>query len=175
MNRAVLPHMRRNRSGLLLHISSGAGRVGIPGLGLYSSSKFALEALAEAYRYELASQGIDSVIIEPGAYVTAVFEKTEKAGDESRTSTYGASNEIPQRLFAALSASTANPEEVVETVAALIETPAGNRPLRTPIGLPNIDGFGGLNDMSEQLLKNFCKLIGVAPLVAFQAQAASGN
>jgi NAD(P)-dependent dehydrogenase (short-subunit alcohol dehydrogenase family) len=72
MNRAVLPHMRRQGSGLLVHISSGAGRVGAPGLGLYSASKFALEALAEAYRYELAAQGIDSVIVEPGGYVTAV-------------------------------------------------------------------------------------------------------
>ena len=54
MNRAVLPYMRRKGSGLLLHISSGAGRIGIPGLGFYSASKFAVEASAEAYHYELA-------------------------------------------------------------------------------------------------------------------------
>ena len=64
MNRAVLPIMKRHRSGLLLHVSSGAGRLAIPGMGLYCASKFAMEALAETYRYELASQGIDSVILE---------------------------------------------------------------------------------------------------------------
>ena len=54
MNRAVLPAMKRQGSGLLLHVSSGAGRLAIPGMGLYCASKFAMEALAETYRYELA-------------------------------------------------------------------------------------------------------------------------
>src|SRR5258706_7275883 len=63
VNRAVLPHMRRQRSGVLMHISSGAGRVVIPSGGFYCASKFALEALAEAYSYELAAQGIESVIV----------------------------------------------------------------------------------------------------------------
>jgi NAD(P)-dependent dehydrogenase (short-subunit alcohol dehydrogenase family) len=73
VNRAVLPHMRRQRSGMLIHISSGAGRITAPSLGFYCASKFALEALAESYSYELASQGIESVIVEPGPYETPVF------------------------------------------------------------------------------------------------------
>jgi NAD(P)-dependent dehydrogenase (short-subunit alcohol dehydrogenase family) len=68
VNRAVLPHMRRQRSGVLIHVSSGAGRVVLPSVGFYCASKFALEALAEAYSYELAAQGIESVIVEPGQY-----------------------------------------------------------------------------------------------------------
>jgi short-subunit dehydrogenase len=60
MNRAALPQMKRQGSGLLLHVSSGAGRLAIPALGMYCASKFALEALAEVYRYELAALGIDS-------------------------------------------------------------------------------------------------------------------
>ena len=55
VNRAVLPHMRRQRSGLLMHISSGAGRVVLPSAGFYCASKFALEALAESYSYEPVS------------------------------------------------------------------------------------------------------------------------
>ena len=46
VNRAVLPHMRRQRGGMLMHISSGAGRVVVPSAGFYCASKFALEALA---------------------------------------------------------------------------------------------------------------------------------
>jgi NAD(P)-dependent dehydrogenase (short-subunit alcohol dehydrogenase family) len=173
MDRAVLPHMRCQGSGLLVHMSSGAGRVGVPGLGLYSASKFALEALAETYHYELAAQGIDSVIVQPGAYVTAVFEKREETADRSRASTYGPANEIPKSVIGALSSSTVNPQEVVDSVVDLIELPAGNRPLRVPMGLPAMDGFGGLNYISEQLLKNFLELIGVGPLVVFQSHAGS--
>jgi NAD(P)-dependent dehydrogenase (short-subunit alcohol dehydrogenase family) len=173
MNRAVLPHMRRQGSGLLVHISSGAGRLGVPGLGLYSASKFALEGLAEAYRYELAAQGIDCVIVEPGGYVTAVFEKLEEAADQSRAAAYGPANQIPKNLFGALSSSKANPQEVVDAVVDLIELPAGNRPLRVPLGLPAMDGFSGLNYISEQYLKNFLELIDVGPLVAFQSRAGS--
>ena len=50
MNRTILPVMKRQGSGLLLHVSSGGGRLAIPGMGLYCASKFAMEALAETYR-----------------------------------------------------------------------------------------------------------------------------
>jgi len=84
VNRAVLPHMRRQRSGVLMHISSGAG-AWFFFWGFLCASKFALEALAEAYSYELAAQGIESVIVQPGAYETPVFGNTVKAADEART------------------------------------------------------------------------------------------
>src|ERR1700733_4348819 len=58
VDRAALPQMRKQKSGLLLHISSGAGRLVFPTFGLYCASKFALEAFSEAYNYELAGQGI---------------------------------------------------------------------------------------------------------------------
>ena len=63
VNRAVLPAMRRQRSGLLIHVGSGMGRALVPGFAAYSASKFALEALADAYRYELSQIGIDSVVL----------------------------------------------------------------------------------------------------------------
>src|SRR6202051_4574209 len=93
VNRAVLPHMRRQRSGVLLHISSAAGRLVLPAVGFYCASKFALEALAEAYSYELAGQGIESVILEPGAYETPVFGNTVRGADEARPDTSGAARE----------------------------------------------------------------------------------
>src|SRR5467141_5257983 len=96
VNRAVLPHMRRQRSGVLIHVSSGAGRVVLPSFGFYCASKFALEALAESYRYELAAQGIESVILEPGQYETPIFGNIVTGADEARTNTYGAAvQQIP--------------------------------------------------------------------------------
>jgi len=61
-----------------------------------------MEALAEAYSYELAGQGIESVIVEPGAYETAVFGNTVRAADEARTVTYGAVKEMPAKVSTAL-------------------------------------------------------------------------
>lgn len=171
-NRAVLPLMRRRGSGLLLHISSGFGRIAMAGMGMYSASKFALEALAEAYRYELASQGIDSVIIEPGAYATALAERIEEADDDSRTSAYAAATEIRRRLYTDLCAAKGDPQEIADAVVRLIEIPPGNRPLRTTVGLPP-EVFGRLNDCSEQALKNLLHHIGLAPLTEFQSRVAT--
>jgi NAD(P)-dependent dehydrogenase (short-subunit alcohol dehydrogenase family) len=130
VNRAVLPHMRRQRSGVLMHLSSGAGRVVLPSGGFYCASKFALEALAEAYSYELASQGIESVIVQPGNYETPVFGNTVKAADEARTNTYGAVKEIPAKINAALSSSAGNAQDVADAVLRIIETPTGEKQLR---------------------------------------------
>src|SRR5260370_8246743 len=87
VNRAVLPHMRRQRSGVLMHISSAAGRIIAPSMGFYCASKFALEALAEAYSYELAGQGIESVIVKPGQYQTFVFVHPSTGADEASADT----------------------------------------------------------------------------------------
>jgi len=130
VNRAVLPHMRRQRSGVIMHISSAAGRLVAPSMGLYCASKFALEALAESYRYELAAQGIESVIVEPGQYQTPVFGNTVKAADEARTNTYGAVKDIPAKLDAALSSTAGDPQEVANVVLKIIATPAGEKQLR---------------------------------------------
>lgn len=68
--KAVLPQMRKQGSGLLIQISSLAGRAVFPFFGLYCASKFAVEALAESLTYELQHVPVDSVIIEPGPFAT---------------------------------------------------------------------------------------------------------
>jgi NAD(P)-dependent dehydrogenase (short-subunit alcohol dehydrogenase family) len=150
VNRAVLPHMRRQRSGLLLHISSGAGRLVIPGFAFYCASKFALEVLGEAYHYELAAQGIESVIVEPGAYQTAVFSNIVMAADQQRTHTYGAVNQIGPKIGAALSAGAGDPEEVVDAVLRIIETPRGQRQLRYRVSRASL-GVDEINAACERV------------------------
>jgi NAD(P)-dependent dehydrogenase (short-subunit alcohol dehydrogenase family) len=66
----VLPTMRKQRSGIIINITSIAGLVGIPGESIYSSSKFALEGLSESISYELQPYGIKVVLIEPGVIST---------------------------------------------------------------------------------------------------------
>jgi NAD(P)-dependent dehydrogenase (short-subunit alcohol dehydrogenase family) len=88
VNRAALPQMRLQGSGLLLQIGSVVGRLAFPFLGLYGATKFALEGLTEAYRYELAPFGIDAAIIEPGTYPTAISAKRQVAADTERFALY---------------------------------------------------------------------------------------
>lgn len=66
----VLPTMRKQRSGIIINITSIAGVVGIPGECIYSSSKFALEGLSESISYELQPYGIKVILIEPGVINT---------------------------------------------------------------------------------------------------------
>ncbi|MBD1864839.1 MULTISPECIES: SDR family oxidoreductase [Trichocoleus] len=73
--RAVLPHFRQNKAGLILNISSGAGVVTLPMLSLYCASKSALEGFSEALSYELTSQNIVVKIIEPGGIANTKFEQ----------------------------------------------------------------------------------------------------
>jgi len=174
VNRAVLPHMRRQRSGVLMHISSGAGRVVLPSGGFYCASKFALEALAESYSYELAAQGIESVIVEPGAYETPVFGNTVKAADEARTNTYGAVKEIPAKLNAALSSNAGNAQEVADAVLRIIETPAGEKQLRY---LVSHTGFGvdQINALSKQVQAKLLEAFGLAADTKFLKGKAVGS
>jgi len=70
VTKEVLPVMRKNRSGIIINISSMGGRITIPFGSLYNSTKFALEGLTEAMQYELNPLGIKLKIIEPGSYIT---------------------------------------------------------------------------------------------------------
>ncbi|MCU1327627.1 MAG: family oxidoreductase [Bryobacterales bacterium] len=75
--------------GLLIHVSSAAGRVVVPAMAAYCATKFALEALADAYRFELYPFGIESVLVEPGIYRTPIFDQLMKPADPERSADFG--------------------------------------------------------------------------------------
>ncbi len=78
MVRAALPVMRAQGHGLIVNISSLAGRVGLPFQGFYSASKFALEGLSEALALELAPLGIQVVVIAPGDFRTDFTNRRQR-------------------------------------------------------------------------------------------------
>ena len=78
MIHAVAPQMRRQRAGRIINISSIAGKLSTPVNGTYSATKFALEALSDALRVELASFGIQVIVVEPGSIRTH-FDHTAQA------------------------------------------------------------------------------------------------
>jgi len=138
VNRAVLPVMRKQRSGLLIHVSSAAGRVTVPAMAAYCSSKFALEALADAYRYELLPFGIDSVLVEPGIYRTPIFDRIAAPADRARVADYGSSAEFADRVTSVFHAVSSAPDnagttEVAEALVRLVEMEPSERPFRTVV------------------------------------------
>jgi NAD(P)-dependent dehydrogenase (short-subunit alcohol dehydrogenase family) len=172
VNRAALPHMRKQKSGLLLHISSGAGRVVFPTFGLYCASKFALEAFSEAYNYELAGQGIQSVSIQPGAYQTAIFGNVLQGSDSARSETYGAANQILPKISEGLGKSAGNAQEVADAVLRVIETPAAQRKAHYRVSPQDI-GVDAINDLCEKTQAGLLEAFGLADDVKFVTAAAA--
>lgn len=167
MNRAVLPVMKRQESGLLLHVSSGGGRLAIPGMGLYCASKFAMEALAETYRYELASQGIDSVIVEPGPYATPIADKLETGEDEPRRAGYGEMAEVPRKILQGIRSSQGNPQEIADKVLEIMETPAGQRQLRYRVGGGG-RGVERINALTDEVQAKLLEAFGITAAAKFK-------
>src|SRR5260221_9574666 len=158
VNRAALPQMRKQGSGLLLQIGSISGRLGLPFLGLYGATKFALEGLTESYRYELAPFGIDAAIIEPGTFPTTISANRQVAADAERFALYQAGIDAFTVPFYAenRSATPPDPQEVADAVAHVIAQPAGERPLRTVVAtVAQRQAPQALNDAVTQATRSF--------------------
>ena len=151
MARAVLPAMRAAGGGQIFNISSQLGRVIIPGLGAYSGTKFALEALSEQMAYEFAMDGIEVTIVQPGGYPTeiwdngaqytqALFDRTPEDGRAAYPSFTGQMSGGTQ---------TTDPMDIPRAIAEIIDLPAGTRPLRKAIH-PVVRPQEGINAASAQ-------------------------
>jgi NAD(P)-dependent dehydrogenase (short-subunit alcohol dehydrogenase family) len=178
VNRAVLPIMRKQRSGLLIHVSSAAGRVAIPAMAAYCSSKFALEALADTYRFELLPFGIDSVLVEPGIYRTPIFDRTAAPDDRSRVADYGADAEFADRVTSVFQAAIGAPDnggsaEVAEALVRLVEMDSSERPFRTIVGEAIKPLFEPYNAAAEGMRPVIAQIFAVPELAGSLADTAT--
>ncbi|GAY21746.1 SDR family NAD(P)-dependent oxidoreductase [Sphingobium fuliginis] len=129
---AVLPHFREKRAGHLIHMSSGCGLNGTPGLSAYCASKFALEGLSEALSYEAAQFGIKLLIVEPGAVATKFISHGTRETAQ-RMPEYGfLSGDGKAALEGYYATCAASPESVAQAVLRAIENP--ETPLRLIVG-----------------------------------------
>ncbi|HEY6987246.1 MAG TPA: SDR family oxidoreductase [Bryobacteraceae bacterium] len=174
VNRAVVPAMRRQRSGLLIHVSSAAGRLVLPYFGIYCASKFALEALADSYRFELAPFGIDSVVVEPGIHRTPILENFQPPDDERRAAEYQSESLYVagvKGVFDAANAApeTPGPEVVAEAFIRLVEMPAGTRPFRTVPTAAMAPLLEAYNAAADQLRQNAAQAFNVGDLLTLKS------
>ncbi len=135
--RAVLPSMRKAKAGLIINVSSQLGRVIAPSYGMYSPSKFALEALSEGLAYELVPHGVDVTVIEPGGYPTMIWSNANtnslallERSDGTHTAGYPA---LVDRLGKRTGGGRTDPMDVPRAMAKVIAMPPGTRPLRMPV------------------------------------------
>ena len=178
VNRAVLPAMRERRNGLLVHVSSGAGRCVVPALAAYCASKFALEAIADAMRFELLPFGIDSVLVEPGIYRTPIFDRIMPPADEVRLASYGPLAEFAERVHGTFMGAINAPgapgsEEVAEALVRLVEMDAADRPFRTVVSPPIEQLLGQYNAAAEALRPVVAQIFNVPELAGPVSSVAS--
>ncbi|RLV71804.1 SDR family NAD(P)-dependent oxidoreductase [Streptomyces rapamycinicus] len=88
VTRSVLPVMRRQGSGKLVHIGSRSGFEGEPGVSMYSASKFAVAGVSEALSVEMAPFGIQSMVVEPGVFRTDFLDGSSLSVAAQRISDY---------------------------------------------------------------------------------------
>ncbi len=135
--RAVLPFMRKHGEGLIINISSVAGRFSFPFQTVYNTAKFAVEGLTEGLHYEVRPLGVDVVMIQPGAFPTDVWGKIVSGSDAVVISGYGDLAKVPEQIGAGIGqmfeAMKPNPQLVADAIVKLIDTPRGRRPLRTVV------------------------------------------
>ena len=127
LTQLVLPGMRRQRWGKIVNMSSMGGRLTLPGGGLYHATKYAVEALSDALRFEVRPFGIDVIIIEPGPIKTQFGDTALQtmADTNAEASPYAAFREsvaanLRDAYEGRMAAFAAPPEAVAKVVARAI-------------------------------------------------------
>ncbi len=176
VNRAVLPSMRARRSGLLIHISSGAGRCAVPAMAAYCASKFALEAIADCLRFELLPFGIDAVLVEPGIYRTPIFDKNEVPADTGRLESYGGAANYADRVLGTFLSVINAPgapgsEDVAEALVRLVEMEPAERPFRTLVSPAMEQLLSSFNAAANELRPTVAQIFNVPELAGVPSES----
>jgi NAD(P)-dependent dehydrogenase (short-subunit alcohol dehydrogenase family) len=133
VTRAVLPHMRRQRSGRILNLSSIGGIAPFEGWGVYASTKYAVEGLSATLAIELKPLGIHVTSVEPGFFRTDFLDASSLVTSPTRIADYHQTSGA-MRDFAA-SANHAQPGDPAKLAAVLVDfVDAPNPPVQLPLG-----------------------------------------
>ena len=172
VNRAVLPHMRRQKQGLLVWVSSSSSAGGTPPyLSPYFAAKAAMDALAVQYARELSRWGIETSIVVPGAFTkgTNHFAHSGRPADEARLAEYEAGpykgfGEQVQKAFAAIVPDDADVAGVADAIVDIVNMPFGKRPFRVHYD-PTQDGADVGFTVLDRLRAEMLHRVGLADLL----------
>ena len=172
VNRAALPVMRRQRSGLLIWNSSSSAAGGTPPyLGPYFAAKAGMDALAVAYAKELTRWGIETSIVVPGAFTkgTNHFANASEPEDKAVLAEYedgpfhGFGEQV-KSAFSSIVPEDADVGTVAEAMVAIVDAPRGERPFRVGID-PTNDGSMVVNPMLDRVREEMLHRVGLSDLL----------
>jgi NAD(P)-dependent dehydrogenase (short-subunit alcohol dehydrogenase family) len=175
VNRAFLPAMREKGDGVVINVSSIAGRFGLPLFGVYHASKWAVEGYSLGMRTELASAGVDVVVVEPGPFATELFPRTpQPADEEGRAATYPAALHAAtegmgaafEEMFEGDEVNT-DPSLVVDTFVDLVDGAPGTRPFRSLVGF-DFGVVGPMNEAAAPLYGQLYEAAGLADVAVLK-------
>ena len=130
----VIPIMRRQKSGRIVNITSVGGRVSLPILSAYNSTKFALEGLSESISYELEPFGIRVIIIEPGVIKTNIMNSSifAKKAQDPKSPYFPVVQKIENNFKSMMENNSSPPEEVAKLILEAVMSK--NPELRYTVG-----------------------------------------
>jgi NAD(P)-dependent dehydrogenase (short-subunit alcohol dehydrogenase family) len=130
----VLPIMRKQKSGTIVNVSSVGGRIGLPVLSAYHSTKFALEGLSESISYELEPFGIRVVIIEPGVIRTNIMNSSiiAKKAQDPKSPYFSLIHKVENNFKLMMENESSPPKEVAKVILGVVTSE--NPQLRYTVG-----------------------------------------
>jgi short-subunit dehydrogenase len=154
---AVIPIMRKQRSGRIVNITSMGGRIAIPLDSIYHGTKFALEGLSESIQYELEPFGIKIILIEPGAISSNFWKNLKMAakGSEHTSSLYRQIENSMSEAFKQMVQNTIHPSEVAKVILQAVMSDSPD--FRYVIGKDAATILEARRNMSDKEFQNLLK------------------
>ncbi|WP_439694307.1 SDR family oxidoreductase [Curtobacterium sp. SP.BCo] len=170
--RAVLPHMRERRSGLVVWVGSSSTRGGHPPfLAPYFAAKAGMDALAESYAAELVRFGIDTTIVVPGAFTSGTnhFTNATIPADADRVAAhdeeYGTLRQQLTGRLAEIVPADADVQDVADAIVRVVGLPDGGRPYRVHVD-PSRDGSEVVSTVADRIRAEFYHRVGIEDLLS---------
>jgi NAD(P)-dependent dehydrogenase (short-subunit alcohol dehydrogenase family) len=154
----VLPIMRRQRGGIIVNISSSAGRIGLPINSAYVSSKFALEGLSESMAYEVEQFGIRVVLIEPGFIRTNLVNSSTSAKRLNPKSPYFSLTQKVENQFKSRMEDVSSSSSPVDVANVILQAVTSENPqLRYIVGTTIIQARMKMSDreFGKMIMQSF--------------------
>ena len=157
VSRAVLPYMRKGRSGRIFNISSIGGYRGAAGFGIYSSTKFAVEGLSEAMHDELAPLGIHVTVVEPGYFRTDFLDASSLSVSSRKIPDYEATAGKVRTVAGGLNHNQpGDPSKLADVLVAFADVP--NPPVRLPLGSDTVTAIEAKHKADSLILSEWRKV-----------------